>query len=86
MDNLHQTRRESSSELGPIMRAKSVDELISSLLDSEDGSEESTEALDELIRRAALYTEIQTIQDKVYGTKAPQYRQVMLAPDSQRAQ
>lgn len=81
---MHRTKRESSSALGPIMKAKSVDELISSLLETEDGSEESTEALDELIRRAALYTEMVNLKETKESLEGAIKRALepkMLAPD-----
>lgn len=81
---MHQTKRESSSELGPILAAKNIDDLLEAFYDSSEGSEMALEALDELIRRAALYSELKAENELLRASKG--YRQVMLAPDSQRAQ
>lgn len=84
---MHQTKRESSSPLGPIMKAKSVNDLIDSLINTEDGSEESLEALDELIRRAALHDEVVAKNIILEGLlRAKTSRTVMVAPTSERAQ
>ncbi len=52
-------KRKSSSPLAPTLAASSMDQLIDWLLNKEDGSEESMGALDEILRRAALWTEAQ---------------------------
>ena len=84
MDNLHQTRRESSSELGRSLAAKTIDDVLDMFYESSEGSSEALEAMDELIRRAALYSELKADNELLKASKG--YRQVMLAPDSQRAQ
>lgn len=81
---MHRTKRESSSELGPILAAKNIDDLLDYLNASPEGSVEAQEATDELVRRAALYTELKAENAILKASKG--YRQVMLAPDSQRAQ
>ena len=81
---MHRTKRESSSDLGLILRAKDIDQLLEHMNDSEEGSEESREVLDEIIRRAALYTEL---TNKVTALEAKlKTRTVVVAPDSPRGQ
>jgi hypothetical protein len=52
-------KRKSSSPLAPTLAAKSVDELVDWLINKDFESEESREAMNEIIRRAALWTEAQ---------------------------
>lgn len=84
MNNLHQTPRESSSELGRSLAAKTIDDILDMFYESEVGSPEAQEAMDELIRRAALYTELKAevaeLKDKL------KTRTVVVAPDSPRGQ
>lgn len=81
---MHRTKRESSSDLGPILAAKNIDDLLAYLNASPEGSVEAQEATDELIRRAALYTELKAENTILKASKG--YRQVMLAPESNREQ
>ena len=84
MEELRRIKRESTSPLAPIMQAKSVDDLIDMFMSPGSSSEESTEALDEVIRRAVLYTEarergaqlVKDFQEKGHTGKAK-----VLAPD-----
>lgn len=67
MEELRRIKRESTSPLAPIMQAKSVDDLIDIFMGPDSSSEESTEALDEVIRRAVFYTEARDLCDKAVG-------------------
>lgn len=74
MEELRRIRRESSSSLAPILSAKSVDDLLDLFMSTENGSEESTEALDEIIRRAVLYTEAREAGAKYVESVNKQYK------------
>ncbi len=88
MEELRGIKRESSSPLAPALKAKSVDDLLDMFFDSKNGSEEARESLDELIRRACLWTELQDKINKAKEAGAQSYNKdgildkgKFLAPD-----
>lgn len=84
MEELRRIKRESTSSLAPILTAKSVDDLLELFMSTENGTEEATEALDEIIRRAVLYTEARDRGAqlvKQYQEKGHTGKIVVQAPD-----